>query len=294
MDELNTPIRRETFNFKDNDVEIITLDELKRTYKENNVLGQPLREMYHYEIIDEMANILLDRGLEMQINEIFAAQNKARVPGVVINPEIEKIHGEKAIEAHVLRRVFANIGIKNFDNDELTTNAAMSFTQDNITLAYGPMVRICHNQCILSPKRVFQTSRNMGVKDIIAEFGKAMMEIEVAIEQDKEMIHRMKEYTLDANQILQTIGIFETMAVGHNTSNKEIYMSEIYPLNQTQVNRFTEAMLLKQKKSNEINLWDVYNVCTEMYKADNMDMVKIFPQHIALNKFVDNTLGIIR
>ena len=38
-----------------------------------------------------------------QVEEIFAAQNRNKTqPGVSILPQVEQIHGEKAVEAHIL------------------------------------------------------------------------------------------------------------------------------------------------------------------------------------------------
>ena len=39
------------------------------------------------------------------------------------------------------------------ETDELTTTLVIAFHQDGIQAAIGPCVRVCHNQCILSPER---------------------------------------------------------------------------------------------------------------------------------------------
>lgn len=284
---------RKTFNFKENKVEILTLDELKRTYKENDIFGKPLRGMYHYEILDAVQDILNANNLDMEITEIFAAQNKSKQqPGVVINPEIEKKYCEGAIEAHVLRRVYANIQVRNFDNEELTTNVAMAFHQDSVQLAYGPMVKICHNQCILSPERVFTTARNMGIDQIIRCFADSMQHLQQHIEEDKETIERMRQYHMTPQMVLQTIGIFEANAVKYYSKDQRIHNKEIFPLNISQIGRFTEDMLIQmEEKHNEVTLWDLYNVATNLYKADQMEIPTMFPQHLALNNHVQMLLA---
>ena len=64
------------FDFENNPTITMDIDTLKRTYKENDVLGKPLRGMYHYEVIDAVNEILEKYNYQHQINEIFAAQNR--------------------------------------------------------------------------------------------------------------------------------------------------------------------------------------------------------------------------
>lgn len=288
---INTYEPRKTFNFKDNNVEILTLDELKRTYKENDIMGNPLRGMYHYEILDRIQEICENNNLNIQIEEIFAAQNKSKYQaGVVINPEIEKQYCENAIEAHVLRRIYANIRVFNFDTQELTTNIALAFHQNAIQIAYGPMVKVCHNQCIMNPKRVFTTSRNNTILGVIEEFSKIMSEFSNHIDEDKEMISRMKEYPMTAQKILEIIGIFEAHAVRYYSKDGRIHCKNIYPLNMSQIGKFTENMLLKGVENNNITLWDVYNAATELYKADMTEIPSMFDQHLSLNDYIQKML----
>ncbi len=284
--------QRKTFDFKENNVEVITLDELKRTYKENDILGRPLREMYHYEIIDAIQEELAKQNLTMEISEIFAAQNRSRQdPAVVINPEIENKYGKNAIEAHVLRRVFANIRVYDFDNDELTTNIGLAFHQNAIQIGYGPMVKVCHNQCIMSPERVLSTNRSMGVKDMLHKFGECMQQLQLHIEEDKEFINRMKEYQMLPSQILQLIGMFECNTISYYSKNTDIHNREFFPLNLNQIGRFTEDVMVEMhKNNNNMSLWDVYNVATNLYKADDMEIPSMFSQHLALNRHVKGLL----
>lgn len=284
-------LARKTFDFSKEKVQVLTLDELKRTYNETDIWGKPLRGMYHHQIIENVYEILLDNGLQAEINEIFAAQNGGKTPGVVKSPELEAKYGEGAIEAHVLRRVYADLNVRDYDNEELTTNVVVAFHQDNVQLAYGPMVKICHNQCILSPERVITTSRQNGINDILRQFSEAMKSLGMDIERDKEFISRMKEYKMTANQLLQTIGIFTTMRVQHDTLNKSIKVSDTYPLNDSQISTFTEDLLVLQSKQNEISLWDMYNVATNLYKANKMSIPSMFPQHLALNNYVHTLIG---
>lgn len=147
------------FDFQNNNVEVMTLDTLRRTHKENDIYGNPLKGIYHYEVIERMADICQKHNLNYEVEEIFAAQNKNKAqPGVVVLPQVEQKYGAMAVEAHILRRVYTTIRIKEWETDELTTTLVIAFHQDGIQAAIGPCVRVCHNQCILSPNAVCRTT----------------------------------------------------------------------------------------------------------------------------------------
>ena len=82
------------FDFQNNNVEVMTLDTLRRTHKENDIYGNPLKGIYHYEVIERMADICQKHNLNYEVEEIFAAQNKNKAqPGVVVLPQVEQKYG---------------------------------------------------------------------------------------------------------------------------------------------------------------------------------------------------------
>ena len=79
------------FDFQNNNVEVMTLDTLRRTHKENDIYGNPLKGIYHYEVIERMAGLCQKHNLNYEVEEIFAAQNKNKAqPGVVVLPQVEQ------------------------------------------------------------------------------------------------------------------------------------------------------------------------------------------------------------
>lgn len=270
-------------------VQVMDLQTLKKTFRENDVLGKPLRGMYHYDLIDSVGDILLQRGLKMQIDEIFAAQSADRnVPGVTISPEVEKKKGVGSPESHLLRRVYANISVHDFDSEELTTNVAIAWHQSGIQIAYGPQVKICHNLCILGANRIFSTGKGMGIDAILEKFSYAMDCLRDDIITDIEVIERMKRRVMSPAEILGTIGTLTAMRVAHDTKYADIRKRELYPLNQCQINKFTEQLLLKQKQQEVITAWDVYNVGTEILKPDTTEIPLLLNQHLALSEYMQS------
>ena len=146
--------RQQQFDFQKNGIEVMNFETLQRTYKENDIYNNPVQGIYHYQVIRRMMDICEKYNLDYEVEEIFAAQNRNKTqPGVSILPQVEQTHGEKAVEAHILRRIFATIRIRDWETDELTTTLVVAYHQDGIQAAIGPCVKICHNQCILSPQR---------------------------------------------------------------------------------------------------------------------------------------------
>lgn len=288
MEELKNP--NELLSFDKEKVQTLTLEQLKRTYKENDVYGKPLKGMYHHEVIERCMETAMDAGLRLVINEIFAAQNRDRMqPGVVLLPEVEKQYGERAIEAHILRRVFVNMQLKDYDTDEFTSNLAIAFHQDGIQVAFGNMVKVCHNQCIMHKSQMVSSYGKDKVEDFKKMFeiiGGWMLNSRDIIYADRDLIDRMKQQILRPQDVLQIIGHLTTLRVMHDTTNALIRVNDTYPLNATQINKFTESLLLKQKERDMLSVWDIYDTATHMYKAQYMEIPNVLPQNIAMANYL--------
>ena len=150
---METTLNYKFFDFEKAKVQTLSLDQLARTHKENDIYGKPLRGIYHYDLLNQIIGMCNAQNYDVEVYDLFAAQNKDRnTPGVVLLPQVEAQYGERAVEAHILRRVFANIRITNFDDADHTTNLAVAFHQKGIQVGFGNMVMICHNQCMLRVK----------------------------------------------------------------------------------------------------------------------------------------------
>ena len=280
---MTAPVR---FDFQNNNVEVMTLDTLRRTHKENDIYGNPVKGIYHYEVIERMTDICKKYNLNYEVEEIFAAQNKNKAqPGVVVLPQVEEKYGENAVEAHVLRRVYATIRIKNWETDELTTTLVVAFHQDGIQAAIGPCVLVCHNQCILSPER---SVSNYGKDKVTTEelFGRVdgwLSNFEEQMNEDRERIRRLKEKKISAVEMYAYIGLLTALRVSHDSSDKRFSSKvETYPLNQSQISVFTEDLLKLAEEKQTLTAWDVYNCATELYKPGKTDLPAMIPQNGAL------------
>ena len=282
------------FDFEKAKTQAITLEQLSRTHREDDVYGNPLRGIYHFDLFNKVIDECTELGYNVEVYDMFAAQNRDRQsPGVVRLPQVEAVKGQHAVEAHILRRVYANIRITDFDNDETTTNVAVAFHQKGIQIGFGPNVMICHNQCMLSPELYMSSYSEKGKKgfgmDVAAMLDTLkswLVDARHIIETDRERIVKMKETRITAEQMFLLIGLMTATRVKADTSRKSIRENITYPLNQSQITLFTEDMLEAYHDKEFVTAWDMYNSATNLYKANRMDIPALLPQNRAMVNFM--------
>lgn len=282
------------FDFEKAKTQAITLEQLSRTHREDDVYGNPLRGIYHFDLFNKVIDECTELGYNVEVYDMFAAQNRDRQsPGVVRLPQVEAVKGQHAVEAHILRRVYANIRITDFDNDETTTNVAVAFHQKGIQIGFGPNVMICHNQCMLSPELYMSSYSEKGKKGSGMEVATMLdtlkswlVDARHIIETDRERIAKMKETRITAEQMFLLIGLMTATRVKADTSRKSIRENITYPLNQSQITLFTEDMLEAYHDKEFVTAWDMYNSATNLYKANRMDIPALLPQNRAMVNFM--------
>ena len=287
-------------DFQKNPTETLSLDMLRRTYLENDPITQlPLRGIHHYQLIDRVTSLLDQHKLTYRIEEIFAANNKDRSnPGVVVSPTAEEKYGKGSIESHCLRRVYTTIKIENESDEETETGLAIAFHQNGIQVAIGPNVKICRNQCILSKDRYVATYGENKVKDLDKLFQVVDDWLHNFSDHraiDMRILEQMKNVSLDYRQVAELVGHLTYYRVGYdsglikNFNPDEISMNTVnkYPLNNGQINDFVHSYLTEYERrciENEntiMSLYDVYNIATNLYKADKMVIPNIMTQNLA-------------
>lgn len=282
------------FDFEKAKTQAITLEQLSRTHREDDVYGNPLRGIYHFDLFNKVIDECTELGYNVEVYDMFAAQNRDRQsPGVVRLPQVEAVKGQHAVEAHILRRVYANIRITDFDNDETITNVAVAFHQKGIQIGFGPNVMICHNQCMLSPELYMSSYSEKGKKGSGMEVAAMLdtlkswlVDARHIIETDRERIAKMKETRITAEQMFLLIGLMTATRVKADTSRKSIRENITYPLNQSQITLFTEDMLEAYHDKEFVTAWDMYNSATNLYKANRMDIPALLPQNRAMVNFM--------
>jgi hypothetical protein len=289
------------FDFEKEQVQVLTLDELKRTNMENRGDDRSCPHgIYHYALIQQILDMAAQQGYDAEVYDLFATNNRDKqTPGVSLYPELEARYGERAIEAHTLRRVYANIRLRNFDTDEMTTCLALSYTQRGIQVGFGRNVKVCRNQNILG-NGYFVSDYSTGafhyakgdmektdLNGILRAVGSWLTDAEHIIIQNDEVIERMKRSILTPEQLYTILGLLTVIRVTNDTKIKSIHVNQgVAPLNQAQISRFTEGLLVKQKEVGQISAWDFYNCATELYKPQIVDQNQILPETLSMFEFM--------
>ena len=67
MEALATLNNQRQFDFQNNGIEVMDLETLQRTYKENDIYGNPVRGIYHYQVIQRMTDICRRHNLNYEV-----------------------------------------------------------------------------------------------------------------------------------------------------------------------------------------------------------------------------------
>ena len=285
-------MEQKQLNFAEQAVQVLTLGELERSYHENLPTGDPVGGIYHFALIQQVLAIFEKRGLTPVVQEIFAAANRdSKRPGVTLLPQLEEQYGERSIEAHLLRRVYANIEIRSDETDELVTCLAVAYHQKGIQLGIGPMVRVCHNQTILGAQDVVSNYTCYGGQSrkdklsLESVIGRAELwadEYEPYQKIRRERMSALKSAQMDRNGMLQLIGILVEKRILHDTNNEDLRSSQPYPLNSGQINETSEQLIALMRHDEPISYWDAYQQLNTVLKPGRMDIPQVLPQSLAL------------
>ena len=298
-------------NFAEAPVQVLTLEELERSYHENLPTGQPVGGIYHFELIGQVLEAFERRSLKPVVQEIFAAANRdSKRPGVTLLPQLEEKYGERAVEAHLLRRVYANIEIRSDETDDLVTCLAVAYHQKGIQLGIGPMVKVCHNQTILGAQDVVSNYRcwgaypqplpkgrgdRMTVEDVLARAQQWADDYEPFQKIRRERMGALKSAQMNRDDMLRLIGILVERRILHDTQNDVLRVAQTYPLNSSQINETAENLLALftnrgQSPSTShsgdspqpVSYWDAYQQLNTVLKPARMDIPQVLPQSLAL------------
>lgn len=286
LQQLNTIQPAQTFDFEAEKNIELTLDTLKRTHKENDIFGRPLKGFYHYEAIERIADAAESRGLMPIVSDLWAAQNGSKSqPGVVLLPQVEAVTMPHAVEAHILRRVFCTLNLMKYDDGEKCTNIAFTFHQDGVQVAIGQRVTICRNQTILGAEHTAISKGNDqgSINELFATVERWLDNAATITDSDRKRIERLKAQRLDRPTALMYLGLLNCMRVAADSRTKAIRdRVKVAPLTQAQLSIFAEHLTERLMMADSLTAWEFLNLATEVHKPTTADMPRIIPTNAAL------------
>ena len=279
-------------NFAEAPVQVLTLEELEKSYHENLPTGDPVGGIYHFALISEVLEVFEQRGLKPVIQEIFAAANRdSRRPGVTLLPQLEEKFGERSVEAHLLRRVYANVEIRSDETDDIVTCLAVAYHQKGIQLGIGPMVKVCHNQTILGAQDVVsnytcyggQSRKDRYTLEMVMDRAQQWADDYEPYQNIRaERVSAMRSALMDREGMLRLIGLLVEKRILHDTNNDVLRISQPYPLNSSQINETSEQLIALMRHDEPISYWDAYQQLNTVLKPSRMDIPQVLPQSLAL------------
>lgn len=276
----------------------ITLEQLAASSDIVNKDGELNNGINAYNLINTITDYCNRIGLDNQIKDLFVADNKNKAlgNGISINKQLcqqyQQYNNTNNIpfSAVTFNRVFANINLTNFSNSTHIANIVVATNQKGLQIAIGANCYACRNQTILGQKQMVTTygkEKFKTLEDFINAAKK--MIFEYSFQDDINKLEQMKRITIQPNEIYQIIGELTSIRVASDSRIKELnklVTDEVAPFNNTQINRFTESLLLTYNRNKRLSLYDLYQSATALYKVASMDLPNVLPQNKAFAKYI--------
>lgn len=154
---------------------------------------------------------------------------------------------------------------------------------------------MCHNQCFIGAEHYGATYSEFGKKqqgfkleELLQRADAWLTNLRSVVEVSDQFIERMNNCTIQAEQMFTIIGMLTSLRVASETKYKAIRNNNVVPLNQAQIGRLTEKMMIAYHEKGRVTAWDLYNVATDMYKSTQLDQPMILSQNLAMSDFIQN------
>lgn len=282
----------------------ITLEQLAKSSDIVNKDGELNNGINAYNLISFVTSYCNSVGLNNEIKDLFVADNKNKAlgNGVSINKQLCQQYQQTnntdniPFSAVTFNRVFANINLTDFYNNTHVANIVVATNQKGLQIAIGANCYACRNQTILGSKQMITTYGKNGYKSL-EEFLNAAKQMinEYSFTDDVAKLEQMKRIQISPNEIYQIIGELTTIRVASDSRVKELNQlvtDDVAPLNASQINRFTESLLLTYKRNKSLTLYDMYQSATILYKVATMDLPNVLPQNKAFAKYISERYNI--
>lgn len=279
----------------------ITLQQLKESSDIMDIKGDLSNEINAYQLINQVTSICNEYNLNYEIKDLFVADNKNKAlgNGISINKQLCEAYQQEhqttniPFKAVTFNRVFANINLTDLSNSTHIANIVVASNQKGLQVAIGAHCYACRNQTILGAKNICTTYGTSDKIKNISDFIERVRQMirDYSFDRDVNILNKMKQIKIDSNTIYQMIGELTAIRCAFDSKIKSIkglISSDVYPLNQSQICKFTESLLLTFKTKGVLSLYDVYQSATALYKVASMDLPNVLPQGSAFASYLNN------
>ncbi|WP_073346092.1 hypothetical protein [Bacteroides congonensis] len=278
----------------------ISLQQLAESADIVDIKGTLSNEINAYQLINQVTSICNEYNLMYEIKDLFVADNKNKAlgNGISINKQLCEAYQTEnqttniPFKAVTFNRVFANINLNDMSNSTHIANIVVASNQKGLQVAIGANCYACRNQTILGAKNMASTYGTSDKIKNISDFITRVREMirDYSFDRDVNILNKMKQIRIDTATIYQMIGELTAIRCAYDSKIKTIkglINSDVYPLNQSQICKFTESLLLTFKNKGTLSLYDVYQSATALYKVASMDLPNVLPQNNAFASYLN-------
>lgn len=251
------------------------MPELSQTIKARDI-GRK-RNIEHFEVLEHIGGLLSKYNLDFEFKPISASK------GTMIE-RVEEQYGKNALEAAYLTKVFANIHINNWKSNGISNEIRMNYNEKGMELSFGKVVLVCSNGMTAFRGDVINT---YGKDKVSHEQAMELLKSWIITAEEKnkmydDLIQGMRNQPVIKDVLTELIGDLEILAV------KQAYCKgDTAPFNIGQVSSFTRALMDQAEDVKPIEtVWDMYNVGTNLFKPNVMQMENIIESNLALTEFI--------
>lgn len=274
-----------TLEFK-KDYEILNLNELASSIDERELTDKPLHGIQHYKLLEKIGEVIDKTNMKFNLDDIFVSkQGPSIAPGISKIPKYEEEYGKNSVRAYIFRRLITSYIIE-YDNPEFNTKIAVAYHQHGVNVAFGANVKFCQNLSIFGYDYMYdiQKTQHNAVFDVINGWLHKYNENVLKFER---IMNNLKQIPFNIEQSFKFIGRLTSMRVEKDSKILKNFINpRDYALNQGQISKFTENLLIEHQEKGELSAYDVYNVGTQLHKPEFTDVGRIIPQNTELGEMM--------
>lgn len=287
----------------DNESRGITLRQLAASADIVNKNNELAHGVNAYTLIQEVNRVANECGYTTTIRDLFVADNRNKTcNGIEVNKQLCEQYREATKTANIpfaattFNRVYAVITLNDLRSDTHIASIAISRTQMGTSVAIGANCTMCRNLCVFGVENEVHTYGKGSIpKELLIESVRRMIR-NYDFQRDRAIIEAMKKININESEIFMLLGQLTALRVAtdsHIKAVKSKFGVEYFPLNNTQINRLVEGILLAHEKQGIVTLYDLYQVCTAISKPTNLAYENIIPQTREIFTFLDSNFELV-
>ena len=286
----------------DNKTRGITLAQLKASADIVNKRGEMVHGVNAYTLIQNVCLAASELGYTPKVRDLFVADSSYKsVNGIEVNKQLAEQYQEInktnkiPFSATTFNRVYSVITLDEMKSETHIASIVLCRTQRGTAVSVGANCTMCRNMTIFGTEFTAQTYGKNSIRneDLIAAIRRMLKNYD--FQRDMAIIEAMKKITLSNEELIKLIGQLTLLRAATDSTIKEVnkkFGMETLALNNGQINKLCEGVLLTFARNEVVTLYDFYQVATAVSKPIDIVLDNIIPQVREIFTFLDDNYGL--